>query len=122
MIKTEDNLTIKAQIWDTAGEEKYASVTNAYFRGAVGALLIYDITARKSFEKIPMWLTKLQESSNDDLVIMLVGNKTDLEDKREIPIDEGQKYAQKNGLAFIETSAFDGNNVDLTFTTIINRK
>ena len=89
MIKTEDNLIIKAQIWDTAGEEKYASVTNAYFRGAVGALLIYDITARESFDKIPMWLKKLQESANDDLVIMLVGNKTDLDHLRKVSFDEG---------------------------------
>ena len=78
-IKTEDGQVIKAQIWDTAGEEKYRSVTNAYFRGAVGALLIYDITSERSFKSVSNWLQKLQESAMPDLIVLLVGNKTDLE-------------------------------------------
>ena len=122
MINTSDGKKIKAQIWDTAGEEKYKSVTNTYFRGAVGAFLIYDITSKRSFDLIPDWLDKIQDNGGTEIVIMLVGNKTDLEPQREVTTEQGQKYAQKNGLAFIETSAKDGNNVELAFNTIIIRK
>ena len=76
-----DGQNVKLQIWDTAGEEKYKSVSNVYFRGAVGALLIYEITSKKSFEEAEGWLSKLNDT-NDDLVVMLVGNKSDLKDKR----------------------------------------
>ena len=121
-IKTEDNKTIRAQIWDTAGEEKYKSVTSAYFRGAVGALLIYDITCKKSFENVSDWLNRLMESTSADLIVMLVGNKSDLKEKREVSTAEGTDFAMKNGLAFIETSALQGTNVELSFSTIIFRK
>ena len=79
-IRTEDDTVIKAQIWDTAGEEKYKSVTAAYFRGAVGALIVYDITQKTSFENINSWLEKLYSVVNKDVCVMLIGNKTDLID------------------------------------------
>jgi Ras-related protein Rab-11A len=83
-ITTDDGKTIKAQIWDTAGEEKYKSVTQAYFRGAVGALLIYDITDEKTFKNAADWLRRLHESAGSDLIVMLVGNKCDLADQRKV--------------------------------------
>ena len=122
MITTEDDLTIKAQIWDTAGEEKFKAVSKVYYRNAVGALLIYDITSRPSFENVEGWLEKLRENAASDLVVLLVGNKTDLEDQREVSTQEGTQLAQKHELAFLETSALDANNVDMAFSTIINCK
>ena len=92
-IKTPDGLVVRAQIWDTAGEERYKSVSKVYYRGAVGALLIYDITSRRSFENCQEWLNRLKDNSLEDIIIMLVGNKTDLQDKREVSTAEGQEFA-----------------------------
>ncbi|KAL4451772.1 hypothetical protein ABPG75_007434 [Micractinium tetrahymenae] len=109
---------VKCQIWDTAGQERYRAITNAYYRGAVGALLVYDVTRQKSFESIPRWLSELREHASPDMVVMLVGNKTDLRDQREVPTEQGQEIAQREGLMFIETSARDGSNVDEAFTRV----
>ena len=113
---------IRAQIWDTAGEERYKSVSKVYYRSAVGALLLYDITSRKSFDNALDWLTRLKDNTQQDIVILLVGNKSDLVDQRVVSTQEGANFAQKHQLAFLETSALDSNNVELAFTTIINRK
>ena len=121
-ITTADGLIVRAQIWDTAGEERYKSVSKVYYRGAVGALLIYDITNRRSFENCAEWLNRLKENSLEDIIIMLVGNKTDLVENREVSLAEGEEFAQKNELAFMETSALDGNNVATAFDTTINSK
>ena len=121
-VKMADGMIIRAQIWDTAGEERYKSVSKVYYRAAVGALLVYDITNRNSFENAQDWLARLKENSQEDIVILLVGNKTDLVDKRVVTTQEGAAFAQNNELAFLETSALDSNNVDLAFTTIINCK
>ena len=88
----------------------------------MGALIIYDITSRRSFDNALDWLTRLKENSQEDIVILLVGNKTDLVDLREVSTQEGANFAQKHQLAFLETSALDSNNVEMAFTTIINRK
>ena len=121
-VKMADGLVIRAQIWDTAGEERYKSVSKVYYRSAVGALLLYDITSRKSFENALDWLTRLKENAQEDVVILLVGNKKDLANQREVSMQEGADFAQKHSLAFLETSALDTNNFELAFTTIINRK
>ncbi len=75
---------IKAQIWDTAGQERYRAITNAYYRGAVGALLVYDVTNMQSFQHVSDWLRELKQFADANIVILLVGNKTDLKDKREV--------------------------------------
>ena len=88
----------------------------------MGALLLYDITNKKSFENCKDWLERLHEDASDDLVIMLIGNKIDLAAQREVSTNEGMNFAQENELAFLETSALTGSNVNIAFSTIINRK
>ncbi|ETE61837.1 Ras-related protein Rab-11B, partial [Ophiophagus hannah] len=96
-----DGKTIKAQIWDTAGQERYRAITSAYYRGAVGALLVYDIAKHLTYENVERWLKELRDHADSNIVIMLVGNK------------------KKNGLSFIETSALDSTNVEAAFQTIL---
>lgn len=114
-----DGKTIKAQIWDTAGQERYRAITSAYYRGAVGALLVYDISKQVTFKNVERWLTELRENAAQNIVIMLVGNKSDLRHLREVPTEAAKEYAEKNGLSFIETSALDSTNVELAFQNIL---
>mmetsp|Transcript_20034 Transcript_20034/g.34292 ORF Transcript_20034/g.34292 Transcript_20034/m.34292 type:complete len:215 (+) Transcript_20034:153-797(+) len=111
--------TIKAQIWDTAGQERYRAITSAYYRGAVGALLVYDISKKQTFENVDRWLTELRDHADSNIVIMLVGNKCDLRPQRQQPTEEAAAYAEKHGLSFIETSALDSTNVELAFQKIL---
>ncbi|XP_075049248.1 ras-related protein Rab-25 [Mixophyes fleayi] len=115
-----DGHLVKAQIWDTAGLERYRAITSAYYRGAVGALLVYDITKHQSYESVDRWLKELYDHADASIVVMLVGNKCDLtEEAREVPTDEAKMYADTNGLLFMETSALDSTNVELAFETIL---
>ncbi|ORX90144.1 small GTPase [Basidiobolus meristosporus CBS 931.73] len=111
--------TIKAQIWDTAGQERYRAITSAYYRGAVGALLVYDITSRPTFENVNRWLKELRDHADSNIVIMLVGNKSDLRHLRAVPTEEATQFATENQLSFIETSALDSSNVELAFQKIL---
>merc|ERR1711990_62990 len=111
-----DKKNIKAQIWDTAGQERYRAITSAYYRGAVGALLVYDITKEATFEGVKtMWLEELRQNADDNIIIMLVGNKKDLTHLRAVKTEDGRKFAEANQLSFIETSAQqrDGDKVKL---------
>lgn len=114
-----DDKTIKAQIWDTAGQERYRAITSAYYRGAVGALLMYDISKGDSYENVSRWLTELREHADPQIVIMLVGNKSDLKHLRAVPTEEAKAFAAENNLLFIETSALDASNVELAFQNIL---
>ncbi|XP_054848165.1 ras-related protein Rab-11A-like isoform X1 [Eublepharis macularius] len=114
-----DNKTVKAQIWDTAGQERYRAITSAYYRGAVGALLVYDIAKYLTYENAERWLKELQDHADTNIVIMLVGNKSDLRHLRAVPTDEAKSFAEKNGLSFIETSALDSTNVETAFHNIL---
>ncbi|KAF2533822.1 hypothetical protein F2Q70_00032082 [Brassica cretica] len=116
---TIDNKTIKAQIWDTAGQERYRAVTSAYYRGAVGAMLVYDITKRQSFDHVARWLEELRGHADKNIVIMLVGNKTDLGTLRAVPTEDAKEFAQRENLFFMETSALDSINVEPSFLTIL---
>jgi len=118
-VQIEDDKLVKAQIWDTAGQERYRSIASSYYRGAVGALLVYDVTDRNSFNHVPMWLKEVEENAEKDCLIMLVGNKMDLHEKRTVFIRDGRGFARKNGLAFIETSALDATGVDTAFQRIL---
>ena len=118
-VQIEDNRVVKAQIWDTAGQERYRSIASSYYRGAAGALLCYDISDQKSFENVPTWLKEIKENAEKDCLIMLVGNKMDLVDKRMVNVRDGRSFARKNGLAFIETSALDATGVDTAFQRIL---
>merc|ERR1712051_286232 len=100
--------TVKLQIWDTAGQERFRSVTRSYYRGAAGALLVYDISSRESFNALSNWLTDARTLASPAIVILLVGNKKDLEDERDVTFLEASRFAQENDLVFVETSAKTG--------------
>jgi len=117
-IQTE-NKTIKAQIWDTAGQERYRAITSAYYRGAVGALLVYDISKRMSYDNVSRWLKELRDHADQNIVIMLVGNKKDLRHMRQVQTDEAKEFCKQNKLFFIETSALADSNVTTAFETIL---
>jgi len=131
---------IQAQIWDTAGQESFRSITRSYYRGALslffqnsfhvqsrafseppfltgaaGALLVYDVTRRETFNHLNTWLEDARQHSNNNMTIMLIGNKCDLEQKRQVSTEEGEAFAKEHGLVFLETSAKTAHNVDDAF-------
>lgn len=114
-----DGKTIKAQIWDTAGQERYRAITSAYYRGGVGALLVYDITKNVTFENVERWLKELRDHADAQIVIMLVGNKSDLRHLRSVQTEIAQQFCEKERLSFIETSALESTNVELAFQRIL---
>jgi Ras-related protein Rab-4B len=107
--------TIKLQIWDTAGQERFRSVTHSYYRGAVGALVVYDVTKKSSFDSIPTWISDVRQLAGHDVSIIVCGNKCDLESERAVQLLQGSRYAQENDAMFLETSALNGNNVSEAF-------
>ncbi|XXG70730.1 hypothetical protein AAC387_Pa07g0142 [Persea americana] len=111
--------TVKAQIWDTAGQERYRAVTSAYYRGTVGAMVVYDITKRQTFDHIPRWLDELRAHADKNIVIIMIGNKIDLEDERAVPTEDAKEFAEKEGLFFLETSALEATNVENAFMTVL---
>ena len=119
IIKKNDKL-IKLQIWDTAGQERYKSITSAYYKGSKGAFVVYDISRKPTFENVDKWIGELKTNASEDVLIMLVGNKSDLEDKREVQIDEVKKKAEQYKIAFCETSALKGNNIEQAFDSLID--
>ena len=112
--------SIKAQIWDTAGQERYKAITSAYYKGAKGAFVVYDITRKSSFESIDKWVNDLTAAADKKITIVVIGNKSDLEDQRQIPKEKGEEKAAKLEVAFLETSAFSGENLDKAFELMIN--
>ncbi|XP_074046541.1 ras-related protein Rab-17 [Macrotis lagotis] len=114
-----DGSALKLEIWDTAGQEKYHSVCHLYFRGANAALLVYDIADKNSFQRAQIWWKELEnEFQPEEIVVILVGNKTDLEDTREVTLEEGKEFAESNKLLFIETSAKLNHQVTEAFSAI----
>ena len=112
--------TVKVFFWDTAGQEKFQNIAKQYYKGANGVLLMYDITNRKTFERINFWLKEIKEHNKiEDLFVCLVGNKLDLEEKREVSTEEGENYAKENNLQFFEVSAKSGIGVDELFSKVI---
>ncbi len=112
---------VKAQIWDTAGQERYRSVTKAYYKGAKGALLVYDITRKTTFENVDNWIIDLRTNGDKDILIILVGNKTDLEENRQVSIEEVKSKAETYNIAFLETSAKSGDNINKAFTELVEQ-
>lgn len=109
---------IKLQIWDTAGQERFRTITTAYYRGAMGILLLYDVTNEESYENIRNWMANIQENAAETVNKVLVGNKCDLAAKRKIPTEKGQQLADEYGMPFFETSAKTNENVEEAFTKI----
>jgi len=107
--------SVKLQIWDTAGQERFRSVTRSYYRGAAGAILVYDITSRESYNALMQWLTDAKTLASPHIVVLLVGNKKDLETKRDVNFLEASNLAQENDMMFMGTSALTGENVEEAF-------
>jgi small GTP-binding protein len=110
-----DGVPIKLQIWDTAGQERFRSIAKAYFRAAVGVMLVFDLTDRKSFEDLTQWLTDVHSLCDPNAVVTLIGNKSDEVDKRVTTATEAQNFAQSHELTYLETSAKGGNNIQEAF-------
>jgi len=110
-----DNKHIKLQIWDTAGQESFRSITRSYYRGAAGALLVYDITRRETYNHLTRWLEEARQNANENMSIMLIGNKSDLQHRRAVSQEEGESFAKQNNLIFLETSAKNAHNVEEAF-------
>ena len=114
-IKLTDGTNVKVQIWDTAGQESFRSITRSYYRGSICALLVYDITRRQTFDNLARWLDDMRENAYSKMIILLVGNKSDLKFEREVSTEEGQAFAEKHNLIFFETSAKTAQNVEQAF-------
>ena len=119
-----DGRAVKAQIWDTAGQEKYRAITSAHYKRSVGALVVYDVTSRESFEELETWIESLIGNADANVKVMLVGNKVDKVRQnaanRQVDIAEGQQLAEQYGFMFVETSAFADENVTTAFEELLN--
>ena len=116
-----DNKKIKIQIWDTAGEERYRSITSAYYKGAKGAFIVYDITRKSTFDNIDKWISDLKLNGDKNICIIILGNKSDLDDKREVSKEGGIKKSEMYKTAFMETSALNGDNIEKAFDELIEQ-
>lgn len=117
-VVTVDESRVKLQIWDTAGQERFRSVTHAYYRDAHALLLLYDVTNKTSFDNIRAWLSEIREHANEDVVIMLLGNKSDCGPERAVKKEDGERLASEYKVPFMETSAKTGLNVELAFLAV----
>jgi len=115
---TIDKKTVKLQIWDTAGQERFRTITSAYYRGADGIIMVYDVTSVESFEHVEEWLNEVERHANESTSKLLVGNKADLVNEKQVTEETAQRFADKLGISFIETSAKTSTNVDTAFHTM----
>jgi len=113
-----DGKKIKLQIWDTAGQERFRTITTAYYRGAMGIMLVYDITNEKSFDNIKNWIRNIEEHATSDVEKMVLGNKCDMNDRRQVSKERGEQLAIEYGIKFMETSAKASINVEEAFLTL----
>lgn len=109
---------IKLQIWDTAGQERYRAITSAYYRGAAGAIIVYDVNKMETFKNIRRWIAELKDYANNDIIITLIGNKSDLTNDREVSLEEGKKLAKDYQVSFLETSAKEYINIEQCFFSV----
>lgn len=114
-VNIDNDIVVKLQIWDTAGQERYRAMTSTYYRGAVGVLIMYDITKYKTFENVNKWLLEIKKHAEENIKIIIVGNKTDDSTSREVPIDTVKKFAEEKSIAFIEISVREKTNIELVF-------
>ena len=110
-----NNTDYLIQIWDTAGQENFRSITRSYYKASAVAMVVYDITKEESFEHIQSWIKDCKELAPRTVLLVLIGNKTDLEDQRQITKERGEKLAKENNMIFLETSALNGNGIKEAF-------
>mmetsp|Transcript_45274 Transcript_45274/g.52046 ORF Transcript_45274/g.52046 Transcript_45274/m.52046 type:complete len:207 (-) Transcript_45274:200-820(-) len=113
-----DGKTAKLQIWDTAGQDRFRTITSSYYRGAHGIIVVYDVTQKESFDHVPMWMNEIEKYASENVVKLLVGNKADLEDRKAVSTDEGKERADSLGIQFLEASAKNSHNVNETFISM----
>lgn len=113
-----DGLPVKLQIWDTAGQEQFKSITRSYYRAVAGALLVYDVTNSESFADVKKWLDEAKQNANPELVVILCGNKIDLPSERKVSFDQGKRLATENNIFYMECSAKSRLNIDDLFLTV----
>uniref|UniRef100_A0A6B2LLP3 Uncharacterized protein n=1 Tax=Arcella intermedia TaxID=1963864 RepID=A0A6B2LLP3_9EUKA len=112
--------SFKMQVWDTAGQERFRTITSSYYRGALGIVMVYDITNAVTFESIPKWLEEVDRYSQESVCKLLLGNKCDMEEERKVPQQDGERYAKDNALIFVETSAKSSANVESSFNKLVD--
>lgn len=112
---------IKLQIWDTAGQDRYRTVSRSYYRGSLGAVVVYDITSRESFNNLPRWIQDAREQASKEVTIAVVGNKRDLGNERAVPMLDASRFCQERDLLFMETSALTGEGVVDIFELLTRR-
>ena len=117
----EEDKSIRLQIWDTAGQDRFRSITKNLYKGAAGIMLIYDITNRNTFDNVKKWVNSIKEEVTSKVVIILVGNKIDLEKKRQVQTDEGEQIAEEFDMPFFECSALTGENINSAFETLAKK-
>ncbi|KAJ6707201.1 RAS-RELATED PROTEIN RABA1D [Salix viminalis] len=107
--------------WLCMSKARYRAITSAYYRGAVGALLVYDVTRHSTFESVERWLKELRDHTDPNIVVMLIGNKSDLRHLVAVSTEDGKSFAERESLYFMETSALEATNVDNAFTEVLNQ-
>ena len=107
--------TVKLQLWDTAGQEKYKSMASSYYRGANVALIVFDITNHESFDALPLWIENFYKNGPEQKNIILIGNKNDLTDLRQVTQKEAEAFSETNNMMYFETSAKEGDNIEYIF-------
>ncbi len=117
----EEDKSIRLQIWDTAGQDRFRSITKNLYKGAAGIMLIYDITNRNTFDNVKKWVNSIKEEVTSKVVIVLVGNKIDLDKKRQVQTDEGEQIAEEFDMPFFECSALTGENINSAFETLAKK-
>ncbi len=121
IVKLDNGKTIKVQLWDTAGQDKYRSIAKNYFKGSHGILLLYDITSQTSFDNIREWITDIKDEADENVIVFLLGNKIDLAEERKIPKAKGEELAKEFNVPFFEVSAKSGENVNVVFKTLYTK-
>ena len=114
-----NGLKIKAQIWDTAGQERYRAITSMYYKGAKGGLIVFDLSSKSTFQNVEKWFNEIKKTADPTINLILIGNKSDLKDKRQISTEEGENKAKEMNVAYLETSALNCDNVDKAFDLLI---
>ena len=116
-----EDKTIILNLWDTAGQERFKSLIPSYIKDSAVAIIVFDVTSRESFESVEKWIEDARALREDDVLLILAGNKTDMHDRRQVSYEEGQKYAHKMNLLYFETSAKTGQNIKILFNELAKK-